>query len=77
MDFWQNLLDDTMDFIDDSIDRVRDDDWDDLEDDVEELQQAIAALNTKLDKLLARGVGVADVRDTESASSKSMAKSHS
>jgi hypothetical protein len=78
LDFWQNLLDDTMDFVDDSIDRVRDDDWDDLEDDVDELREAVAALNTKLDRLLAQS-GVADVRDKpkEIADTRSMAKSSS
>ena len=54
LDFWQNLMDDTMDFIDDSIDRVRDDDWDDLEDEVDELREAIAAINAKVDQLLAQ-----------------------
>lgn len=68
LDFTQNLLDDTKDFVDDSIDRVRDDDRDDIDDDVEELQQAVAALNSKLDLLLAQS-GVADVRtDTPSRS---------
>ncbi len=67
-------MDDTKDFVDDSIDRVRDDDWDDIEDDVEELQQAIAALNTKLDLLLTQSGAVADVRETDTAAAKS--KSH-
>jgi uncharacterized protein YhaN len=73
LDFWQNLMDDTYDFIDDSLDRVRDDDWDDLEDDVEELQEAIAALNTKLDRLLAQSAG-ADVREKADTSTKGLAK---
>ncbi|MGH8972644.1 MAG: hypothetical protein ACRD0C_05510 [Acidimicrobiia bacterium] len=55
IDFWQNLMDDTYDFVDDSLDRVRDDDWDDLEDDVEELREAVAAIGAKLDQLLAAG----------------------
>jgi hypothetical protein len=62
LDFWQNIMDDTYDFLDDTIDRVRDDDWDDLEDDVDELREAVAALNAKLDRLLAQGT--TDVRDT-------------
>jgi len=61
LDFWQNIMDDTYDFFDDTIDRVRDDDYDDLEDEVEELKEAVAALNSKLDRLLAQGV---DVRET-------------
>ena len=52
LDFWQNLMDDTYDFVDDTIDRVRDDDWDDLEDEVEELREVVAAMNAKLDRLL-------------------------
>jgi hypothetical protein len=62
LDFWQNIMDDTYDFFDDTIDRVRDDDWDDLEDDVDELREAVAALNAKLDRLLAQST--ADVRET-------------
>ena len=54
LDFWQNLIDDTYDFVDDSLDRVRDDDYDDLDTDVEELKEAVAALNAKLDRLLAQ-----------------------
>ena len=54
LDFWQNIMDDTYDFFDDSIDRVRDDDWDDLEDEVDELREAIAAINAKVDRLLAQ-----------------------
>ncbi|MGH9038867.1 MAG: hypothetical protein ACRDZ3_01415 [Acidimicrobiia bacterium] len=55
LDFCQNLMDDTKDFMDDSIDRIRDDDRDDdLSDDVDELKQAIADLNAKLDQLAAR-----------------------
>ena len=54
LDFWQNLIDDTYDFVDDSLDRVRDDDYDDLESDVDELKEAVAALNAKLDRLLAQ-----------------------
>jgi hypothetical protein len=53
-DFWQNLIDDTYDFVDDSLDRIRDDDRDDLEDDVRELREAVAALSAKLDRLLAQ-----------------------
>ncbi|MGH8973378.1 MAG: hypothetical protein ACRD0C_09250 [Acidimicrobiia bacterium] len=74
LDFWQNLMDDTKDFIDDSIDRVRDDDWDDLEDDVEELREAVAALNSKLDRLLAQSGITADVREKAESSAKSQAK---
>ena len=33
---------------------VRDDDYDDLESDVDELKEAVAALNAKLDRLLAQ-----------------------
>ncbi|MGH8989939.1 MAG: hypothetical protein ACRDZ7_00220 [Acidimicrobiia bacterium] len=73
LDFWQNMLDDTMDFLDDSIDRVRDDDWDDVEDDVDELREAVAALSGKLDRLLAQS-GVADIRDKAETSSKSHAR---
>ena len=73
LDFWQNLMDDTYDFIDDSIDRVRDDDWDDLEVDVEELQEAVAALNSKLDRLPVQS-GTADVREKTDTSTKGMAK---
>ena len=54
LDFWQNIMDDTYDFFDDTIDRVRDDDWDDLEDEVDELREAIAAINAKVDRLLAQ-----------------------
>lgn len=54
LDFWQNIMDDTYDFFDDTIDRVRDDDWDDLEDEVEELREAVAAINNKIDRLLAQ-----------------------
>jgi hypothetical protein len=65
LDFWQNIMDDTYDFFDDTIDRVRDDDWDDLEDDVDELREAIAALNAKLDRLLAQDKpSNLDVRET-------------
>jgi hypothetical protein len=70
LDFWQNIMDDTYDFMDDAIDRVRDDDYDDLEDEVEELKEAIAALNAKLDRLLAQGT--LDMR--EGASAKPVAK---
>ena len=52
LDFWQNLMDDTYDFVDDSLDRVRDDDYDDIEDDVDELREAVAAISAKLDQLL-------------------------
>jgi hypothetical protein len=55
LDLWQNVLDDTKDFVDDSVDRIRDDDYDgdvDLRDDIEELRKAVAALNTKLDGLV-------------------------
>jgi hypothetical protein len=69
LDFWQNIMDDTYDFMDDAIDRVRDDDYDDLEDEVEELKEAISALNAKLDRLLAQGA--LDVRET---SAKPLAK---
>ena len=54
LDFWQNIMDDTYDLFDDAIDRVRDDDWDDLEDEVDELREAIAAINAKVDRLLAQ-----------------------
>jgi hypothetical protein len=57
VDLWQNVLDDTKDFVDDSIDRVRDNDDDgydlDLADDVDELRKAVAELNAKLDRLVA------------------------
>jgi uncharacterized protein YceH (UPF0502 family) len=55
LDLWQNVLDDTKDFVDDSVDRIRDDDYDgdvDLRDDIEELRKAVAALNTRLDGLV-------------------------
>jgi hypothetical protein len=55
LDFWQNVMDDTYDFFDDTLDRVRDDDYDDLEDEVEELKEAVAAINAKIDRLLAQG----------------------
>jgi hypothetical protein len=67
LDFWQNILDDTYDFMDDSIDRVRDDDWDDLEDEVDELREAIAAINAKVDRLLAQSPAQGlDVRESAS-----------
>jgi hypothetical protein len=47
-------MDDTYDFFDDTLDRVRDDDWDDLEDEVDELREAVAAINAKIDRLLAQ-----------------------
>jgi hypothetical protein len=55
VDLWQNVLDDTKDFVDDGIDRVRDDDdYDiDLADDVDELRKAVVELNAKLDRLAA------------------------
>lgn len=71
LDFWQNLMDDTYDFVDDTIDRVRDDDWDDLEDEVEELREVVAAMNAKLDRLLTQQ-GTADLR--ESSTTKPVAK---
>jgi hypothetical protein len=68
LDFWQNVMDDTYDFLDDTLDRVRDDDWDDLEGEVEELREAVAALNGKLDRLLAQGTTAAlDVREASPA----------
>lgn len=68
LDFWQNVMDDTYDFLDDTLDRVRDDDTDDLEEEVEELREAVAALNAKLDRLLAQGATTAlDVRETSAA----------
>jgi polyhydroxyalkanoate synthesis regulator phasin len=48
-------MDDTYDLLDDTLDRVRDDDYDDLEDEVEELKEAVAAINAKIDRLLAQG----------------------
>jgi hypothetical protein len=71
LDFWQNLMDDTYDFVDDTIDRVRDDDWDDLEDEVDELREVVAAMNAKLDRLLTQQ-GTADLR--EGSSTKAAAK---
>lgn len=70
LDFWQNLMDDTYDFVDDTLDRVRDDDYDDLEDEVEELREAVAAMNAKLDRLLSQQA--LDVR--EGSTAKPMAK---
>ncbi|HKN89107.1 MAG TPA: hypothetical protein VJ622_02395 [Acidimicrobiia bacterium] len=68
LDFWQNIMDDTYDFMDDAIDRVRDDDYVDLEDEVDELREAVAALNAKLDRLLAQGTTAnLDVRETTPA----------
>ncbi|HEV3363234.1 MAG TPA: hypothetical protein VG795_03685 [Acidimicrobiia bacterium] len=68
LDFWQNILDDTYDFMDDTIDRVRDDDWDDLEDEVDELREAIAAINAKVDRLLTQTPSPAlDVREGSGA----------
>jgi hypothetical protein len=53
LDWWQNIMDETKDFLDDTIDRVRDDDDDDdLADDVADLKKAVAGLNAKLDQLL-------------------------
>jgi hypothetical protein len=54
-DLWQNVLEDTKDFVDDSIDRVRDDDGYDVDvtDDIEELKKAVAELNTKIDRIAA------------------------
>ena len=72
LDFWQNIMDDTYDFFDDTIDRVRDDDRDDLEDEVEELREAVAAINAKIDRLLAQSGSNLDVRET--ASTKPAAK---
>lgn len=64
LDLWQNIMDDTYDFVDDTIDRVRDDDWDDLEDEVDDLREAVAAINAKLDRLLTQGTSNAlDVRE--------------
>ena len=63
LDFWQNVMDDTYDFVDDAIDRVRDDDWDDLEDEVEELREAVQAINAKLDRLLTQQTSNLDVRE--------------
>ena len=62
LDFWQNIMDDTYDFFDDTLDRVRDDDWDDLEDEVDELREAVAAINAKIDRLLAQQS--VDMRET-------------
>ena len=69
LDFWQNLMDDTYDFMDDTLDRVRDDDWDDdLEDEVAELREAVKALHAKLDQLLSQSPSPAlDVRETAPA----------
>ena len=64
LDWWQNVMDETKDFLDDTIDRVRDDDDDDdLADEVNDLKKAMAGLNAKLDQLL-----------TESATSRPTAK---
>ena len=53
LDWWQNIMDETKDFLDDTIDRVRDDDDDDeLADEVHDLKKAIAGLNAKLDQLI-------------------------
>lgn len=53
LDWWQNVMDETKDFLDDTIDRVRDDDdEDELADEVADLKKAIAGLNAKLDQLL-------------------------
>jgi hypothetical protein len=72
LDFWQNLMDDTYDFVDDTLDRVRDDDYDDLEDEVDDLREAVAAINAKIDRLLAtQGL---DAR--EGSSTKPMAKTN-
>jgi uncharacterized membrane protein len=70
LDFWQNIMDDTYDFVDDTLDRVRDDDYDDLEDEVDELKEAVAAISAKLDRLLAQGV---DVREAPKAVAKTPA----
>lgn len=46
------------DFVDDQIDRCRDDDDDDdLAGDIDELKQAVAELNTKLDRLATERAG--------------------
>jgi len=70
LDFWQNIMDHTKDFMDDTLDRVRDDDYDDLEEEVEELKEAITAISAKLDRLLAQGV---DVREAPKAVAKTTA----
>ena len=62
LDFWQNVMDDTYDFVDDALDRVRDDDYDDLEDEVDELREIVQAINAKLDRLLTVQ-GTADLRE--------------
>jgi hypothetical protein len=69
LDLWQNLMDDTYDFVDDTLDRVRDDDYDDLEDEVDDLRTAVAAINAKIDQLLA--TQALDVRE---GSAKALAK---
>ena len=67
-------MDDTYDFVDDSLDCVRDDDWADLEDDVDELREAVAALNSKLDRLLAQSGVTTDVREKSETPAKSLTK---
>jgi hypothetical protein len=76
LDFWQNLMDDTYDFVDDTIDRVRDDDWDDIEDEVDELREAVAAINAKIDRLLSQqgATSALDVREGTTAGTKPVAK---
>lgn len=76
LDFWQNIMDDTYDFVDDVIDRVRDDDRDDIEDEVDELREAVAAISAKIDRLLSQqgtAPGV-DVREGTTAGAKQAAK---
>jgi cell shape-determining protein MreC len=55
LDWWQAVIDETKDFVDDGIDRLRDrGSGDELADDIEELKQAVAELNTKLERIASR-----------------------
>jgi hypothetical protein len=48
----QTVIDETKDFVDDNIDRLRDEDaGDELAGDIQELNQAVAELNAKLDRI--------------------------
>lgn len=50
LDYWQNIMDATKDFVDGRIDRLRDDD-EDVVDDIDDLKQAVAELDAKLDRM--------------------------
>jgi hypothetical protein len=56
LDWWQTVLNETKGLVDDGIDRFRskdDEDDNELRRDIAELKQALADLNTKVDRLVA------------------------